>query len=326
MEGRLVPAAGFEVVLLPGRGIARRLTRANVGAVAGLIAAMGEALWLVGRQRPAVVIAVGGYASAPAALAAIVWRVPLIVAEQNATPGLVNRLVGRFAAACAVSFPETPLPRSVVTGNPVRPEILAIDRSPDGRAAARMALGLPADRLVVVVAGGSLGARRINEAVLAIAESWSERPDVAIRHVVGTRDYPDLAVRAPRLTPGGLIYEQVPYEDRMDLVLAAADIAVQRAGASTVAELAVAGLPAVLVPLPGAPGDHQTVNARRSAEAGAAVLLPDAQCDAATLAARIDELLADPALRETMAGAARSLAYPNAAADVAALAQNHARD
>ena len=139
MEATMVPAAGFQVSLLPGRGIARRMTFDNVGAVAGLARRPGPGggRWSAGCARPSVVIAVGGYASVACAVAAVVLRVPLVVAEQNAAPGLANRLAGRFAAACAVSFPGTPLPRPVLTGNPVRPEMLSVDRSPRGRARAR---------------------------------------------------------------------------------------------------------------------------------------------------------------------------------------------
>ena len=331
MEGRMVPAAGFAVSLLPGRGIARRLTFDNVGAGAGLLAAWAKALVLVGRLRPSVVITVGGYASVAGALAAVVWRIPLVVAEQNAVPGLANRLAGRFAAACAVSFPGTPLPRAVVTGNPVRPEILAVDRSAEGRAAAREALGLPREAFVVAAAGGSLGARRINEAVIGVATAWAARPGLAIRHVVGDRDFDSVASPASAPRPAthadqqGLVYQQVRFEDRMDLLLAAADVAVQRAGASTVSELTAVGLPAILVPLPGAPGDHQDANARRLAAAGAAVVIPDDEFDAQRLAVELDRLIADRAAREAMAAASRTLARPGAAAAVAALAEEHAR-
>jgi UDP-N-acetylglucosamine--N-acetylmuramyl-(pentapeptide) pyrophosphoryl-undecaprenol N-acetylglucosamine transferase len=135
IERRMVPDAGFEITLLPGRGIVRRLSwsnaRSNVTAVAGLVSAVFRATWLLARLRPAVVVSVGGYASVPCVVAAVILRVPLIVAEQNAVPGLANRVAGRFARACAVSFPGTPLPRAVLTGNPVRPEILAADRSPE---------------------------------------------------------------------------------------------------------------------------------------------------------------------------------------------------
>jgi undecaprenyldiphospho-muramoylpentapeptide beta-N-acetylglucosaminyltransferase len=325
MERRLVPGAGFTVTLLPGRGIARRLTAANLGAAAGLVLAALKAVVLVARLRPAVVIAVGGYASAAGAFAAVVWRVPLVVAEQNAVPGLANRLAGRFAAAAAVSFPATPLPRAVVTGNPVRPEILGVDRSPAGRGAARRALGLPAEAFVVAVAGGSLGARRLNEATVGLAAKWAGRSGLAIRHVVGERDFDTLSRLAPPSRAGGLIYQQVRFEDRMDLLLAAADIAVQRAGASTVAELTVVGVPAILIPLPNAPGDHQGANARRLAETGAAVLVPDEALDADRLAAELDLLISDEPRRRAMSEAARALGRPGAAGAVAALAEEYAR-
>jgi UDP-N-acetylglucosamine--N-acetylmuramyl-(pentapeptide) pyrophosphoryl-undecaprenol N-acetylglucosamine transferase len=323
MERRLVPAAGFRIVLLSGRGIARRLTWDNVGAVMGLLGAVAHAVVLIGKLRPAVVISVGGYAGLPCSLAAILWRVPLIVAEQNAAPGLANRITGRFASACAVSFPGTPLPRAVMTGNPVRPEILAVERSCEARAAARAELGLPSSGLVVAAAGGSLGARRINEAVLGLASTWSERSGVAIHHVVGERDWASFSARSPSSPPGGLVYRQVRFEDRMDLVLVAADVAVQRAGASTVSELAVAGLPSILIPLPGAPNDHQTANALRFAEAGAAVLIPDAELDPLRLGAELDCLLGDESRQ--MSDEARALAHPEAAAAVASLAEEHAR-
>ncbi len=325
LEQTMVPRAGFEVILLPGRGIARRLTVDNIGAVAGLLAAMVQAVALLARLRPQVVITVGGYASVAGALAAVVWRVPLVVAEQNAVPGLANRLAGRFAVACAVSFPGTPLPRAVVTGNPVRRQILSVDRSDAGRATAREALGLPVDRVVVAVTGGSLGAGRINTAVLRLVARWSGRADVAMRHVIGERDFEACVAGAPPPVPGGLIYQQVRFEDHMELLLSAADVAVQRAGASTVAELTVAGLPAILVPLPGAPGDHQTANAQRLASAGAAVLIPDGEFDATRLAVELDRLIEDAPLRRTMGAAARALARPEAAQAVATLAEEHAR-
>lgn len=325
MERRLVPAAGFQVTLLPGRGVARRLTAANIGAVAGLVVAALRAVILVGRRRPSVVVAVGGYASVACVLAASVWRVPIVVAEQNAVPGLANRLAARLARAAAVSFAGTPLRHAVVTGNPVRREMLAVDRSPEGRLAARREMGLAPEATVVVAAGGSLGARRLNRAVLGLAESWAGRPGWALHHVIGERDWEEVAAAKPPAVAGGLDYRQVRFEDRMDLVYAAADIAVHRAGASTVAELAVAGLPAILVPLPGAPGDHQTANARRMVDAGAAVLVADGELDASRLAVELDRLAADPAVLRRMGDAAASLAHPEAADAVAALAERYAR-
>lgn len=336
IEGRLVPAAGFQITLLPGRGIVRRLSWSNVGALAGLVAALVQAIRLLARLRPAVVISVGGYASAACAAAAVLWRIPLIVAEQNAVPGLANRLAGRFARACAVSFPGTPMPRAVLTGNPVRPEILEADRSPSGTSAAREVLGLPQDSKVIAVASGSLGARRINEATLELARMWMDEPSVAIRHVVGDRDFETIRSMAGDLaeTPGGtgepgeragrLMYQLVRFEDRMDLLLSAADITVQRAGASSVSEIAVVGVPSILVPLPGAPGDHQTLNAVRLVEAGAAVMVPDSELDGTRLAAELATLLKEPDRLAAMSAAARSVAFPDAADSVAALAEKYA--
>ena len=326
IESAMVPAAGFELTVLPGRGIARRLTVDNIGAVVGLIAAFVRSVALIGRLRPAVTVSVGGYASAPAALASVLWRVPVVVAEQNAVPGLANRVTGRFAAASAVSFDGTPLPRAVVTGNPVRPEVVAADRTPEGRRRARAEFSLPDDRLVVAVAGGSLGARRINDAVTGLARKWAGRHDVCIYHVIGRRDFAAMAAIPPERPDGGLDYRMIEFEDRLPLLLSAADVAVQRAGASTVAELAVIGVPAILVPLPGAPGDHQTVNARRLAGAGAAVLVPDRELDADRLAAELEPLLADPLRREQMASAARAVGRPGAAAEVASLIESVAKD
>ena len=326
IESTMVPAAGFELTLLPGRGIARRLTVDNIGAVFGLLAAFVQALVLIARLRPAVTVSVGGYASAPAALASVIWRVPIVVAEQNAVPGLANRLSGRFAAASAVSFEGTSLPRAVVTGNPVRPEVVAADGMPEGRSRARAEFGLPSDRRLVAVAGGSLGARRINQAVTGLAAKWATRSDLSIYHVVGRRDYAATVAARPDLTDGGLDYRLIEFEERLPLLLSAADIAVQRAGASTVAELAVIGVPAILVPLPGAPGDHQTVNARRLADAGAAVMVPDGELDVERLAAELEPLLADPARRDGMADAARALGRPDAAHDVAVLIESVAKE
>ena len=323
-ESSLVPAAGFGLTVLPGRGIQRRLTVQNVAAVWGLLQAVVRGVGLVRRHRPAVVLVLGGYASVACVLGAVLWRVPIVVAEQNARAGAANRVAGFFARAAAVPFAETDLPRKVVTGNPVRSEVLAVDRA-SGRDAARVALDLPLDRVVVAVVTGSLGARRVNEAVRAAVPEWADRTDLAVRHVVGSRDHDAMVADAPALPDGGLIYQMVRYEDRMDLVLAAADLLVGRAGGTTVAELAEVGLPAVLVPLPIAPRDHQTANAGALVRAGAAVLLPDAELDGPRLVAALGPLLDDPDRLTAMGAAARTLAHPDAADRVAALVEAHAR-
>ncbi len=325
IEGRLVPGAGFAITLLPGRGVARRVTSANIGAVAGLVVAAARAVVLVARRRPAVVVSVGGYASVPCVLACAVLRVPLIVAEQNAVPGAANRLAARVARATAVSFEGTALPGAVVTGNPVRREVLAVRRTPAGRAQARRALGLPDDGRVVAAFGGSLGALRINRAVSGLATRWQDRTGLAIYHIVGERDWDAISSGQEAAGRGGLCYLPVRYQDRMELVYAAADVAVCRAGASTVAELAAVGLPALLIPLPGAPNDHQTANALALVRAGGARLVADAEATPERLGAELDDLLGDPEHLATMGRAAGQMAHRDAAQAIAALAEEAAR-
>ncbi len=341
-EATLLAGEGFPVTLLPGRGLVRRMDRealaANAAAARGLLRATAMAVAALARRRPKVVVSVGGYASFPADVAAVVLRVPLVLVTIDAVPGLVHRVFSRLAAANAVALPGTILPRAVVTGVAVRGAIAAVDRSADGVAAARAALGLPADRTTVGVMSGSLGARRVNEAALELAARWSPRSDLTVVHVTGRRDFEDLATRAPasavvereggavrrgQAAPG-LAYRIVPFCDRMDLLYAAADVMVCRAGAGTVAELTVAGVPAVLVPLPGAPGDHQTANARALVDAGAAVLLADDRCDAAALGAAVEELFGDPGRLAEMGERARRLGRPDAAARVAEVVDAHA--
>ena len=325
IEARLVPAAGFELTLLPGRGIERRISLQNVRSALALVRAFGRAWRLVGRRKPRVVVSVGGYASVPCALAAVLRRVPIVVAEQNAAPGAANRLVGRFAKACAVSFEGTPLPRAVVTGNPVRPEVLAIDRSRDA-APARTKLDVEPGRSVVLVFGGSLGALRINRAAVDAVRRWADRSDLHVRHVIGSRDWEEITADGPPVPIGAAVhYQALEYDDDMPTSLAAADVAVCRSGASTSFELLGAGVPAVLVPSPHVTADHQTANARHLVEAGAAVLVPDGELDGARLVAEVDGLLADPRRLDRMGRSARAAARPDAAAAIAALVEEHAR-
>jgi undecaprenyldiphospho-muramoylpentapeptide beta-N-acetylglucosaminyltransferase len=336
-EGSLLAGEGFGVTLLPGRGLSRRLHPRDLARNAGAVASVGLATWRAvvafGRWRPAVAVAVGGYASFPAGVAAVVRRVPLVVVNVDAVPGLVNRILGRFAAACAVGFPGTPLPRAVTTGTPVRADIATVDRSPSARLEARRALGLPIDRPVVAVFGGSLGARRLNITAVELARRWAGRSDRALYHVTGRRDWDHVESLAGTQPVAGDTGEadgpptvrRVPFEERMPLLYSAADVVVCRAGAMTVAELAVAGVPAVLVPLPGAPGDHQTANARALVEVDAAVLVPDDECDAGRIDELLDRLLGDPTSLDRMGEAAKSLGHADAAARVAEVVEDRAR-
>lgn len=314
LEATAVPSAGFPLELLPGRGLERRFTLANFGALFGAFVAFLRSWRLLGRTRPRVVVGVGGYASLACVVAARLRRIPVVVHEQNAAPGLANRIAVRLGARAAVAMPGTPLDGAVVVGNPVRAAVFGLERRPD-----------PA-RPLVLVFGGSLGAGRINEAVLGLAERWRNRRDIRIRHIAGRRNFEacQAALEVSRRTGDQLEYALVDYEDHMEDWYRQASLAVCRAGAVTVAELAGAGLPAILVPLPRAPADHQTRNALVLVESGAGVLLPDAECTSERLGAEIDALLSDADRVAGMAKAALGLARPDAAARLTDLVQETA--
>jgi UDP-N-acetylglucosamine--N-acetylmuramyl-(pentapeptide) pyrophosphoryl-undecaprenol N-acetylglucosamine transferase len=319
MEATAVPQAGYEIDLLGGRGVRRSLSPrallANIGAAFGTFGAFVRAFGIVGKRAPRVVLGVGGYASAACIVAARLRRVPAVVHEQNAAPGIVNRFAVRLGARAAVSLPGTPLRDAVLTGNPVRAAITEVERAPDP------------DRPLVVVIGGSLGAGSLNDAALGLYERWRDRGDVAVRHVAGRRNHEAVAERldAQRRPDDALDYDLRAYEDDMPEAYAHASVFVCRAGAVTCAELTTTGTPSILVPLPGAPADHQTRNAEALASAGAAVTVADAELDAARLDRELGALLADPAGLTAMGQAARGLGRPDAADRVADLVEASAK-
>ncbi len=308
------------LTLLPGRGIRRSLRPRDVvinfGAVVGLVVAVVMALVLMRRWRPSVVVSVGGYASFAVSLAAVVWRSPLVLVEFDATPGAAHRLFQRYARTrCCAFFEEGD--NVVVTGAPLRHDIETVDRSREARARAKQAFTPPIDssRDVVVVMTGSLGATRVNLAVRELARLWSEREDRTLLHVTGRRDYEKFLATSPMT--GGLDYRVSAFADMVEL-WGVADAAVCRAGAITVAELTALAIPSILVPLPGAPNDHQTKNALADVAAGGARMLADKACTGEALASVLDEIL-DPGTRGAMEAGARSLAHPGAAKAIAAV-------
>lgn len=317
-EKTLVPEAGFSIDVLPGRGIERKLSPASIGAVLSLMAGVAKGFWLVLRRRPRVVLCLGGYAAVAVSLAAVLLRVPVVVTEQNARASAVNRLVGRWAKVCAIPFPGTDLPKPVLTGNPTR---AAVVEAVSGRdiEQARHDLDLPLDRTVIAVWSGSLGATSVNEAARDLAVRLADRTDIAIRHVVGRRDWDRFSTPPDAVAEGSLRYQLVEYEDRMPSLLVAADLAVCRAGASTVAELAIAGLPSVLVPLPISPRDAQRANASELVERGGAILIDDDRLDGEALEAALRPLIDDNGRRADMSEAAAAVARPDAARLVAKL-------
>ena len=332
IEKTLVPNAGFPLVLLPGRGIQRRATLENLSALAGVLRGIGEMVIKFGTKRPAIVVSVGGYASVPCVFAAVLWRVPLVVAESNAKAGVANRIGAKFAKVSAVAFPDTGLPRAVLTGNPVRAEIAALFDHPvyvQQRAAARGRLGVSGDQMLVVVFGGSLGARSLNNAAIGLAELLADRGDLVLYLVTGEREgervEAELAQWKLRHPHPGLDWRVVRYEYEMPAVLAAGDLAVSRAGATSVADACAIGLPSVFVPLPNSAEDHQRLNAEAVVRVGGGELLADHQCTPDRLAEVVVGLLADRPRLAQMANAARSLARPQAAADIAELVERYAR-
>lgn len=322
LEAELVPEHGYALTALPGRGITRSLSVENVKSALALGSAAVQSLRTLRRLKPAVVISVGGYASLPAVVAAVPLKIPIVVMEQNSVPGAANRFASRWAKVCAVSFANTELPNAVHTGNPSRPEILAVDRQNDSEQAKRR-LGVDPARRLVVAFGGSLGARRINQAIVDATDQLADRGDLSIRHVIGNRDWDLFGGHA---VVGDLHYEPVKYERAMHDVYAAADFVISRAGATSVAEIAETGTPAVFVPLPGAPGDHQTRNAKALTDDDGGVLVLDRDLDGAKVVSLVSELLDDSERLEHLSHAARSHARPQAVQAIADLVEEHARE
>ena len=353
LEKKVWEPSGMEAFYLPGRGMPRISRTASWtgiwGYISGMVAfsadlamAMAGSAVLVARKRPAVLVVFGGYSAVAPALAAVAMRIPLVVANVDAVAGRSNRMLARLAKASGVAWPGTGLPREVVTGAPVSRSVIEAGRSRRSAGAsvesdaARRELGIPAGRFVVLAVGGSLGARRLNELVLDLASAWSSRTDVAIYHVVGDRYLAwaqDRAMELGLLGSGdhhtdegtGIVYVQVGYESRMDRAYLAADLAICRSGAITVSELAAAALPAVLVPLPGAPSAHQEANARVLASRDAAVMVSEDGLSAEKLRDAVESLIGDGTRMVGMAAKLSNLFPENATLSLADLVERHAK-
>jgi undecaprenyldiphospho-muramoylpentapeptide beta-N-acetylglucosaminyltransferase len=312
----LAAERGFATCALAGRGVPRKASLAALAAAGSLAQGMAQSLGLIRRLRPAVVASFGGYGGLGPALAAGLLSIPLVVIEANSVPGAANRVTHRFACAAAVAMAGTRLRREVVTGSPVRPEVVHLAQA--GVGSARRA---PLDRHLVVIFGGSLGSGRINEVVLAMVRELSDRSDLAVYHVVGERDYREDRYRQAACEGPGLWYRPVAFDPDLASWLAEADLVVCRAGASTVAELTCLGRPSILIPLPSAPGDHQRVNASIMVQAGAAQMLTDGELTPAGLIGRIEALLGRPERLQEMAARAKELGRPGAAEAVADLVE-----
>jgi UDP-N-acetylglucosamine--N-acetylmuramyl-(pentapeptide) pyrophosphoryl-undecaprenol N-acetylglucosamine transferase len=302
-EAELVPAAGYELRTLNVEGIDRRNPVKAARAIAKAARALVTARAMLRSERPDAVMGGGGYVAGPIGAAAVAARIPLVLTEADSHLGLTNRALARFARRVCLAFPIEGREdgRYLVTGRPVPPPV-------HDRAAARARFGLGEDDTCVLVFGGSLGARSINEAAIQAFAGASFR----VLHACGRRDYAALRGRVP-----GPHYDLREYITPFGDALAACDLVVARAGGS-IFEVAAHGRPAVLVPYPFASADHQTTNAQWMARAGAAVVVPDAELTPERLAREVGGLLGDRARLSSMGRASAALARPEAAQAIAA--------
>ncbi len=309
IETRLVPAAGFELRLIHVGALKNVSLATRLKTALDLPLAMWHSSQIIADFRPDVIIGVGGYASGPAMMAGSLKNVPTLAFEPNVVPGFANRVVAPMVTAAAVHFEETGryFRRYRVSGVPVRRAFFDIPKC-----------RTESDQPTLLVFGGSQGAHAINQAVIESLEPLREAiPGLHIIHQTGERDYND-AQAAYLGTPGSA--EVYSFIDDMPGTFARADLLLCRSGASTVAEITAAGKPAIFVPFPGAADDHQKRNAEALERAGAAIMIEQKDLSSRHLVEVVSQLLTDPARRVAMACAARRLAHPNAAAEIAEMA------
>jgi UDP-N-acetylglucosamine--N-acetylmuramyl-(pentapeptide) pyrophosphoryl-undecaprenol N-acetylglucosamine transferase len=311
LESRLVPQAGYPLQLIRAGQFNNVSLATRLRTLADLPRGFAQCLARLRAFHPGVVIGVGGYASAPMMAAAILTRVPTLAFEPNAVPGLTNRLVGRWVRAAAVNFPPAAryFRQAAVTGIPVREEFFRLAPRP------------PQAPPHLLVFGGSQGARVLNTTLPKIATSLLRAlPGLSILHQAGARHAESTLAAYTASGADPQRWQVAAFLDNMPERFAAADLVLSRSGASTVAELAAAGKPALLIPFPAAADDHQRRNADVLAQAGAARMIVEAELTPEALETQLRELLADSPALARMATQARSLAHPDAAAAIAAMA------
>ncbi len=311
MEWEVVPKAGYRIHPITISGMHRGQPLRNLSLPFKLMTSLLESRRLVRSFGPHVAVGTGGYVSGPVLLAASLAGTPIVIQEQNAYAGITNKLLGKRAVHIHVAFEEAqrflPPQKCIYSGNPTRRELLEVDP-----AEARRHYDIPDDRLVLVVFGGSLGSRAMNEAMAESVGSLLADDRIVAIWQTGKQYFEEMK---RRVTPHPRL-RLLEYIDRMDLTYAAADLAVCRAGAITCSELMVTGTPSVLVPSPNVAEDHQTHNARSMEDAGAAVMIPESEMEGRLMDV-VRELMADRTRLDEMAGAARRIARPDAAEKIA---------
>jgi UDP-N-acetylglucosamine--N-acetylmuramyl-(pentapeptide) pyrophosphoryl-undecaprenol N-acetylglucosamine transferase len=320
-ESEIVPRTGLEFRSVPSRKLARGGSPlALAGAVGVSALGVGRAIGLLREWRPDVVLGTGGYASAAVMFAAGLLRIPTVIHEANAVPGRVNQLLARLCTRVAVTYAATqsyfPASKTVVTGMPVRPDLLSADPT-----AAQQRYGLDPQAPVLLISGGSGGAQTLNRAVVQ-ALPLLDGSGVQVVHQTGKTLFEGVRAEVPN-PPAW--YHPLAYVEDMPSLLAAATLLVCRAGSSTLAEVTALGRPAIAVPYPFAVADHQTGNARALADAGAAILVKDAELTGERLHQEVTGLLADPARLTALREKCRAQGNPDSARVVAELVRNTAR-
>ena len=310
IESQVLPERDFDYKLLDLHPLYRNQPWKNLGWIYWAPSAMLGCRKAVKGFAPDVVVSTGGYAAGPVAATARLMGIPLVVQEQNAFPGVTSRLTSRWAERVYLGFPEAadrlPIGADAVveSGNPITPP------TGTGREEARRKLGIPEDRFVVAVSGGSQGSRAVNRVVAAAIEAGSF-DEVTLIWGVGHRTYPEF--KRYHSPPDRILKA---FWDPMSDLYAAAEVIVGRSGAMSVAEFCAWGIPSILVPLPSAAADHQTANARAMADAGASVWFPERELTPKVLAGAVQDLMADPERLAEMARVSRGRGRPGAASEI----------
>lgn len=321
LEADLVPKEGINFKTLPVQGLQRKLSWGTIVTGVKSVLSVLKAFVIIEKFKPDVVIGTGGYVCGPILLAAALKKIPTLIQEQNVIAGITNKILSRFVDVVAVGYKEASTSfsrckRVVYTGNPVRPEILV-----DTREEGRKYFNLQDDEFAVIIAGGSRGARTINTAMIDVHKHFKNRDGIKLIHITGNSEYQNV-MQALHITEGNSFSSSsiiLPYLHDMPKALAAADLAVFRAGAVGLAELTVRGIPSILIPYPYAAEDHQTYNARILVKHGAARMIVDKMLSSQDLISEIESCMVDSHRLKNMSEAALELGRPTAAHDIAKL-------
>ena len=317
LEADIVPKAGINFVALKMEGgLERHFTLENIFRAADAVWSIKRASDIVKNFKPSAVVGTGGYVCGPILLAASLLKVPTLIQEQNAVAGVTNKILSKFVDKIAVGTRDAlknfPPDKTTYTGNPIRKEVLAAKKSDGLRE-----FNFTDDKPIVLISGGSRGARSINNAMIDVLKSAAEKNSAQFLHVTGKGEFDSVMEKLSDLDAPNV--KIVPYLYNMPTAMAMADLAIFRAGATGLAELTARGVPAILIPYPFAAENHQEFNARSLVEAGAARMILNKDLTAEILSATLDELLASPEKLKSMAAASLSLGKPNAADEIADL-------